>query len=133
PRARAASLSSRRRPSYRGLVHGSSAPPASDAVGSGTISDSSYSRIAPKPLHVGHAPRGLLKENSVGVSTGAAQPHAEHAGCSEKRRRSPLFNANATPSPSLNAVATAAASRLRLSSAAAIRSTITRTSWPART
>src|SRR6266550_5379038 len=128
PRARTVSRSNRRRPSYLGLVHGSSAPAASERFGSGTINDSSYSSTAPKPLQLGHAPRGLLKEKSVGVSTGAAQPHAEQAGCSEKRRRSPLLSASATPSPSLNAVATASASRLRFSSAAAIRSTITSTS-----
>src|SRR5256886_11208283 len=77
------------------------------------MSDSSYSSTAPKPLQLGQAPRGLLKEKSVGVSTGAAQPQAEQAGCSEKRRRSPLLRASATPSPSLNAVAIASARRLR--------------------
>src|SRR5256885_15946990 len=75
------------------------------------MSDSSYSSTAPKPLQLGQAPRGLLKEKSVGVSTGAAQPQAEQAGGSEKRRRSPLLRASATPSPSLNAVAIASARR----------------------
>ena len=29
-------------------------------------------------MHLPHAPRGLLKENSVGVRTGAGVPHVEH-------------------------------------------------------
>src|SRR5256885_17212793 len=99
PRARAVSRSNRRRPSYRGFVQGSSAPSASDVPAFGTMRDSSYSSTAPKPLHVGHAPRGLLKEKSVGVSTGAAQPQAEQAGGSEKRRRAPLVSARGAPSP----------------------------------
>src|SRR5438093_7137402 len=122
PRARTVSRSNRRRPSYLGLVHGSRAPWASDRFGSGTINDSSYSSTAPKPLQVGHAPRGLLKENRVGVSSGAAQPQAEQAGCAEKRRRSPVLRASATPSPSLNAVATASASLPPCSAVAAERS-----------
>src|SRR5712691_11738177 len=89
------------------------APWARDRPGSGTTSVSSYSSPAPKPLHPGQAPRGLLKENSAGVSTGPAVPQREHVGCWEKRRRDPLSSATATPSPSLNAVATASASRPR--------------------
>src|SRR5260370_7347182 len=70
------------------------------------MSDSSYSSTAPNPLQPGQAPRGLLNENRIGVSPGAAVPHSEHVGCAEKRRRSPLRSATATPSPSPNAVAT---------------------------
>src|ERR1051325_3945530 len=62
------------------------------------MSDSSYSSTAPNPLHPGHAPRGLLKENRMGVSAGAAVPQLEHVGCAEKRRRSPFSSATATPS-----------------------------------
>src|SRR5256885_9009518 len=89
---------------------------------SGTISDSSYSSTAPKPLHAGQAPRGLLKEKKLGASAGAGVPQEEQVGCSEKRRRSPLSSVTATPSPSLKAVATASVSRLRLADDAATRS-----------
>src|SRR5262245_11319038 len=33
----------------------------------------------PKPLHAGHAPCGLLKENSRGVTSGKESPHWIHA------------------------------------------------------
>src|SRR5690349_22185318 len=75
-----------------------------DRPRSGTMSDSSYSSTAPKPLHPGQAPRGLLKEKSAGVGAGAGVPQLEQVGCSEKRRREPFDSARATPSPSLNAV-----------------------------
>ena len=39
--------------------------------GRSTISDSSYSNTAPKPLQLEHAPRGLLKEKSAGVTVTA--------------------------------------------------------------
>src|SRR5438128_7376826 len=87
------------------------------------MSDSLYSKTAPKPLHPGQAPRGLLNENRIGVSGGAAVPQLEQVGWAEKRRRSPLSSATATPSPSLKAVATASASRPRVASDAGRRST----------
>src|SRR2546423_7825689 len=89
------------------------------------MSDSSYSSTAPNPLHPGHAPRGLLNENRIGVSAGAAVPQLEQVGCAEKRRRSPFSRATATPSPSLNAVATASVRRARVGSDAAQRATLT--------
>src|SRR5258708_11770594 len=113
PLDRAVSRSRRRRPSYRGLVHGSSAPSATDRRRSGTINDSSYSSTAPKPLQPGQAPRGLLKEKSAGVGAGAGVAQFEQVGCSEKRRREPLFEATATPSPPLKALAAASARRPR--------------------
>src|SRR5439155_1125938 len=72
--ARAASRRIRRRPSYRGLVQGSRAPWTRLFLGSGAMSDSSYSSTAPKPLHTGQAPRGLLNENRIGARAGAAVP-----------------------------------------------------------
>src|SRR2546423_3780124 len=96
------------------------------------MSDSSYSSTAPKPLQVGHAPRGLLKEKSVGVSAGAAQPQAEQAGWSEKRRRSPLLSASATPSPSLNAVAIASANSARFVPTPSMHSTQNMAAFPDR-
>src|SRR2546427_3612814 len=97
------------------------------------MSDWSYSRTAPKPLQPGQAPRGLLNENRIGVSAGAAVPQFEHVGWDENRRRSPLSSATATPSPSLKAVATASASRPRVASEGCKRSTTTRTSCASRT
>src|SRR5258708_10014953 len=120
PLDRAVSRSRRRRPSYRGLVHGSSAPSATDRRRSGTINDSSYSSTAPKPLQPGQAPRGLLKEKSASVGAGADGPQLEHVGCSETRRRAPFGSATATPSTSLNAVATPSENTPRSSSAAPI-------------
>src|SRR3989442_14115649 len=92
------------------------------------MSDSSYSRTAPKPLHPGQAPRGLLNENRIGVSAGAAVPQFEHVGWDENRRRSPLSSATATPSPSLKAGATPAASRPPGASGSGQRAPATRTS-----
>ena len=60
------SASARRLLSYRGLVHGSIAPSRSVRSGFGTITERSYSSTAPNPLHVGHAPRGLLNEKKLG-------------------------------------------------------------------
>ena len=37
------------------------------------MSDSSYSSVAPKPLHWLQAPRGLLKEKSAGVTVAAGR------------------------------------------------------------
>ena len=51
------------------------------------MSDSSYSSIAPKPLHCGHAPRGELKEKSCGVGAGAVVPSFGHSNRSVKRSR----------------------------------------------
>src|SRR3989442_14213492 len=96
------------------------------------MSDSSYSSTAPKPLHAGQAPRGLLKEKKEGASAGVGVPQEEQVGCSEKRRRSPLSSVTATPSPSLKAVATASVSRPRLASDAAPRSTTPSRSRPPR-
>src|ERR687890_11810 len=47
----------------------------------------SYSRTAPKPLQVGQAPRGLLKEKSCGVGAGARVPSFGHSKRSVKFRR----------------------------------------------
>src|SRR5581483_6711518 len=101
------------------------------------MSDSSYSSVAPNPLHVGHAPRGLLNEKSCGVGAGARVPSYGHSKRSVKRSRTPLGDASAdatgpsapgtelaggtpvappsprstthSPSPSANAVPTASA------------------------
>ena len=43
------------------------------------MSASSYSSIAPKPLHVSQAPRGLLNEKSCGVGAGRRVPSFGHS------------------------------------------------------
>ena len=103
-------------------------------------SASSYSSTAPKPLHVGHAPRGLLNENSCGVGAGARVPsfgHSKRSVKREPRRPARRRTASATgsvnrmtasPSPSRNAVPTASASRPRASAPTTSRSTTTSSS-----
>ena len=47
-------------------------------------SDSSTDHFLPKPSHVGHAPKGLLNENSLGSSSLIVNPHSGHEKFSEK-------------------------------------------------
>src|ERR1041384_2045803 len=61
------------------------APSRSDRDAYGMISDSSYSSVAPKPLHRLHAPRGLLNEKSCGVGDGARVPSLGHSNRSVNR------------------------------------------------
>src|SRR5260370_2898123 len=49
---------------YFGLVQGSIAPSSKDLLGSGTTRFKSKSIVLPNPWHRGHAPYGLLNENS---------------------------------------------------------------------
>ena len=44
------------------------------------MSASSYSRVAPNPLQVGQAPRGLLNEKSAGVTVAAGVSQALQDG-----------------------------------------------------
>src|SRR5688572_19994828 len=80
------SASARRLFSYRGIVHGWIAPSRSERSGYGTMSAASYSSVAPNPLQVVHAPRGLLKEKSCGVGVGARVPSYAHSKRSENLR-----------------------------------------------
>src|SRR2546423_1759945 len=77
--------------------------------------DSSYSSVAPKPLHRLHAPRGLLNEKSCGVGVGARVPSFAHSKRSVKRHgpagwlkggevTGSVKGMTASPSPSRNAV-----------------------------
>src|SRR5882672_9070337 len=79
--------------------------------GSQTIRDSSYSSTAPNPLQLEQAPRGLLNENSAGVTVTAGVSQLLQAGNSVKRSRPSSSNTIAIPSPSANAVATDSARR----------------------
>ena len=105
-----------------------SRPRRGSASGSGTISDSSYSSTAPKPLQPAQAPRGLLNEKRAGVTDAAGVSQALQAGNSVKRSRPLSCSATATPSPSWNAVAIASRQRGPADSALAVsRSTTTST------
>src|SRR3954471_18057887 len=105
------------------MVHGAIAPSRREREGYGTISDSSYSSVAPKPLHRSHAPRGLLNENSCGVGAGARVPSLAHSYRSVKRADAtgllPTLGTSTgsvnmmtqSPSPSRKAVPTASGKR----------------------
>src|ERR1017187_9673523 len=61
------------------MVQGWMAPSVRLRSGYGTINARSYSSVAPNPLHVGHAPLGLLNEESWGLGTGATWPSFGHS------------------------------------------------------
>src|ERR1039458_3737011 len=63
---------------YFGLVHGSTAPAASDLVTSGTTRFMSKSTVLPNPWHRGHAPAGELKLNRVGSGSANSMPQVLH-------------------------------------------------------
>ncbi len=73
------------------------APSESARLGSGTISDSSYSSTAPNPLHAAQAPRGLLNEKSAGDGARAGVSHALQLGCSVNRSRPASCTTTAMP------------------------------------
>ncbi len=84
------------------------------------MSCSSYSSVAPNPLQVGQAPRGLLKEKSWGVGVGAFPWPSGHSKWVVNERRTPAVGcrlspattrATASPSPSAKAVLRASARR----------------------
>ena len=109
------------------------APSARLRAGSGTTSDSSYSSIAPKPLHWAQAPRGLLNENRAGVTVAAGVSQALQAGNRVNRSRSVPeasggCSTTAIPSPSWNAVAIDSVRRPATEASATSRSTTTSSS-----
>ena len=73
---------------YFGLVHGSTAPSASDSVGPGITRSMSKSMVLPKPWQRGHAPKGELKLNRMGSGSANSRPQVLHWNFSLKRRRS---------------------------------------------
>src|SRR5207244_11091420 len=87
PRPRAAFLKSFRYVLWRGFVHGSTAPWLRDLLLSGMTRSRSRSMVLPKPWHLGHAPKGLLKENSRGSGSSYRIPHVLHSNASLKRNR----------------------------------------------
>src|ERR1035438_545108 len=70
---------------YLGLVHGSTAPSASDKVRSGITRSMSKSMVLPKPWHRGQAPKGELKLNRMGSGTANSRPQVLHWNFSLKR------------------------------------------------
>src|SRR5690625_3095238 len=70
------------------FAHGTMPPSTTDWRKSNTLSGSTSIRL-PKPLHVGQAPYGLLKENSLGEGSSNPMPQATQANFSEKSISSP--------------------------------------------
>src|SRR5512143_2170404 len=66
-----------------------------------TFAGSQLQRL-PSPVHVSHAPKGLLNENDRGSSCGTLEPHSGHANFCEYNRSGPSTCATRTsPSASL--------------------------------
>ena len=55
------------------------APCKMDLDGSGMISSGSASSRVPRPVQIGHAPKGLLNENIRGLSSGILTPQSSQA------------------------------------------------------
>ena len=108
----------------RRRVHGAMAPSMSDSDGSGTMRCSSMNWLKPRPVQAGQAPRGLLKENSCGDSSGTEIPHRWQAADSLNSTSSPLSGnrATMTPSPRATAVLTDSSRRRRMEAFSTSRS-----------
>src|SRR5262249_56318090 len=70
---------------YLGLVHGSIAPSLRVLVTSGITRFRSKSMVLPKPWQRGHAPNGLLNENSGGSGSSYLMWQFLHSNLCEKR------------------------------------------------
>ena len=57
----------------------------------------------PRPSQLGQAPKGLLKEKSLGSISSMVKPETGQANLAEKIVRSPVSASSATTSPSLSA------------------------------
>src|SRR5262245_43238394 len=77
--------SSFRKARYLGLVHGSIAPSLRVLVTSGITRFRSKSMVLPKPWQRGHAPNGLLNENSGGSGSSYLRWQFLHSNFCEKR------------------------------------------------
>ena len=55
------------------------APSLNEMLSSGTTSCSSIVSMVPRPVHSGQAPKGLLKENILGVSSSMLTPQSGQA------------------------------------------------------
>ena len=118
----------------------------SDIVAFLSTSSSSLNLLCtPKPWQDGHAPRGELNENTLGLISGMNAPCSGHANSSDQTIVSPSFvlvdfepslnsklssgslmlSIATVPPPILNAASTASVSLWRLSLEQRIRSTLT--------
>ena len=97
-----------------------------------TITKVPLTSEATNPLHPGHAPCGLLKENMLGARGMVGVPHAVQRGCSENRIVALPARTSASPSPSANATARESASRPRTWDSTLTRSTTTSTPPPSK-
>jgi len=88
-------------------------PPSSSDLSGTTKRDGSNSSRVPSPLQSGHMPRGELKENIVGLSSGKLMSQCGQAFCSESSQSSPSPRSMRTrPSPWCRAVSIESVSRL---------------------
>ena len=94
------------------LAQGCIAPSASDSFLSGTTRSGSTSMRKPSPVHVEHAPFGLLKLKVRGSSSPMEMRQWTQAKCSEKSISSPPCTATRTTPPAiLSALSTESATR----------------------
>ena len=101
-------------------------------LGSPRMSSALTSRRVPTPWQSGQAPKGELKENCRGSSSGSERPHAGQAKRSENTtlRSDPSCRATSTnPSAVLSAVSIESLSRPRSAARTTSRSTTTAMSW----
>ncbi len=109
------------------------APLRKVSFGSGTISSGSTVSSLPRPLHSGHAPKGLLNENNRGSISGMVKPETGQANFDEKTicfglpsaSFSSAYSMRAMPSASSSAVSKLSESRAARSGRTAMRSTTT--------
>ena len=76
-------------------AQGTMAPLASESEASGTVSAGSNLSSVPRPSHLGHAPNGLLNENSRGSISSMVKPETGQAKRWEKMMRSGSAGAGA--------------------------------------
>ena len=102
-------------------------------LGSPRMSSAFTSRRVPRPWQSGQAPKGELKENCRGSSSGSERPHTGQAKRSENSRRSRCRSVVPCdldqPSAILSAVSIESVSRPRSSARTTSRSTTTAMSW----
>ena len=71
----------------RSRSHALIAPSAKDRESSGMIRAASKKAVSPRPLHLLHAPKGLLKENRRGSTSSMLNPETGQANFAEKTVR----------------------------------------------
>src|SRR5699024_9711593 len=93
---------------------------------SGITKSRSTSKLVPNPSQVGHAPKGLLKENNLGSNSPMENPQIGQACFSLNNSSScSITSTTMFPSPSFSAVSMESLNRLVTPSFTIIRSTTT--------